>query len=325
MPIIPSHFQTNHFLQNGHTQTLLAKFWPRTTVLNIKRQRLELADGDFIDCDWVGGDGPIVVVLHGLEGSIHSHYIQGILQALSAHNYRAVVMHFRGCSGTPNRLARAYHSGDTQDLAALIAHLKQHHPHTPLYAIGYSLGGNVLLKWLGEEKEAAPLSAAVAVSVPYQLASCVAQLNQGMLKMYQHRFVQQLKLKMAQKISMQQLAHLQHHLEKISTLHEFDDKITAPLHGFKDAIDYYTQSSCYAFLKHVSIPTLLLHAMDDPMIPPHVIPDARDLSQAVTLERSKHGGHVGFIHLDSNLKMQFYLEHRIPEYFNHTRTNNHFK
>ncbi|HLF67078.1 MAG TPA: alpha/beta fold hydrolase, partial [Gammaproteobacteria bacterium] len=130
----------------------------------------------------------------------------------------------------------------------------------------------------------------------------------------QRRFVQQLKLKIAQKISMQQLAHLQQHLEKISTLHDFDDKITAPLHGFKDAKDYYTQASCYPFLKEVRIPTLLLHALDDPMIPPHVLPHAHDLSPTVTLERSKHGGHVGFIHMDNQLRMQFYLEERIPQF-----------
>ncbi|HLF66157.1 MAG TPA: alpha/beta fold hydrolase, partial [Gammaproteobacteria bacterium] len=173
MPIISSAFTPNSFLQNGHTQTLLAKLWSRPKVLNVKRQRLELSDGDFIDCDWVGaGNGPIVVLLHGLEGSIHSHYIQGILHALQAHNYRAVVMHFRGCSGVANRLARAYHSGDTHDLAALIQHLEQHYPNTPRYAIGYSLGGNVLLKWLGEGG-ADKFNAAVAVSVPYQLAACV--------------------------------------------------------------------------------------------------------------------------------------------------------
>lgn len=315
MPIIHSNFLPQSYLRNGHTQTLLAKYWPRRIALSIQTQRLELNDGDFVDCAWTGSNGPIVIVLHGLEGSLQSHYAQGILQSLSIQGYRAVLMHFRGCSGEANRLARAYHSGDVADLAALVTYIKQHYPDVPLFAIGYSLGGNVLLKWLGEQQQASPLIGAVAVSVPYQLAPCVAHMNQGFLNIYQSRFVAQLKLKIAQKISTHQLQHLQQHLASIKTLHDFDDKVTAPMHGFKNAMDYYTKASCFDKLIHITTPTLLLHAMDDPLIPPHVVPKAENLSNAVNLELSPYGGHVGFIDVNKKLQSQFYLEQRIPNFF----------
>jgi uncharacterized protein len=325
MPITTSDFKPNFYLQNGHIQTLLAKFWPRTLPLKTRIERLELNDGDFVDCHWVGVDkGPIVIILHGLEGSIESHYIQGMLYALQEQGLRGVLMHFRGCSGTDNRLPRAYHSGDTQDFGALITHLLKNYPNEKLLAIGYSLGGNVLLKYLGEQGIHSKISASVAVSVPYKLEECVLKINQGMNKLYQHRFLSTLKNKILAKMVDHPLDDLQQDFEKIKTLYAFDDKITAKLHGFQDAQDYYQKSSCYPYLKNITTPTLLIHAKDDPLLPPSVIPTLDALSNNVTLEVSTHGGHVGFIQLNKLFKINYWLEQHILDYLN-ARINNHFK
>lgn len=291
-----SDFKPAWWLRGPHLQTL----WPvlswskKKTIL--LRQRLELPDGDFLDVDWVNShlDSPIVVILHGLEGSCQSHYARDMLYTWQKLGYRAILMHFRGCSGEINRTARCYHSGDTSDLAWLIHHLQQQYPNTPLAAIGYSLGGNVLLKWLGETAVDNPLQCAVAVSVPMLLNKSADRMQHGFSRFYQWHLIKQLKHKLKQK-QLQTGVLRDVDIHRLKDFWSFDDKVTAPLHGFKSAVDYYKKSSSRQYLHSIVIPTLILHAKDDPFMDTTVIPHDHELSPQVTLELSEQGGHVGFI------------------------------
>lgn len=278
-----------------------------------RRERVMLPDGDFIDVDWLGDRGPIVIVLHGLSGSSDSHYVRGILRAAVRQGWRGALMHFRGCSGEPNRLLRSYHAGDTADLRFFVELLRRREPQTPLAAVGYSLGGNVLLKWLGEQGSDAPLRAAVAVSVPFELAAATERLMQGFSRIYELHLLRSLQAAITQKREVVELPWDQSAVAGIASLREFDERVTAPLHGFLGADDYYARSSCRAFLPRIAVPTLILHAADDPFMPRSVIPGEKELSSYTTLELSPHGGHVGFI--SGSLRApQFWLETRVPEY-----------
>jgi len=215
-------------------------------------------------------------------------------------------MHFRGCSGEVNRLNRAYHSGDTGDVAEVVGALKRREPDVPIFGVGYSLGGNVLLKWLGETGGNNPLRGGVAVSVPFDLDTCATRLDQGLSRIYQGRFVKGLKEKYTRKAPLGDL-------KAIRSLREWDDQVTAGLHGFTGAEDYYTRSSSRPFLKRIEVPTLVLHAVDDPFMTPAVIPTEADLSPHVTLELSPKGGHVGFVY-GSIFRPEYWLEERIPTF-----------
>ena len=261
----------------------------RKPRVELRRERFELSDGDFVDLDWlVGGQGPIVVVLHGLGGSSDSPYTRGLLQQVQAMGWRGFILNFRGCSGEPNRLMRAYHSGDTGDVAEVVAALRVREPDTLMVGVGYSLGGNVLLKWLGETGSENPLAGVVAVSVPFNLDTCADCLNQGLSRVYERRFVHGLKLQYGLKAPLNKLP-------AIRTIREWDEEVTAPLHGFDGATDYYSRSSSGPFLKAITVPTLVLHAADDPFMNESIIPKEAALSEQVTLELSATGGHVGFV------------------------------
>ena len=228
------------------------------------------------------------------------------MRAFAALGRRTVLMHFRGCSGRPNRARRAYHSGETQDLNEIVEYLTVQHPTSRLSFVGYSLGGNVLLKWLGTESTPPNVDAAVAVSVPFDLDRCAVRLNSGFSRIYQHRFLQTLHAKYAEK-------HPNDVLQRHRTLREWDDAVTAPLHGFRDATDYYTRSSCGQYLSTIQCPTLIVHAKDDPFMTADTIPTDPHLSPNVTLELSETGGHVGFV--DGTLwRPEYYLERRIPQF-----------
>jgi len=310
-------FKPAWWLTNPHLQTL----WPvfcrrRIKSLAPKRERVELTDGDFVDLDWVGeGAGPIVVILHGLEGSIQSSYVQGMLHAVVKQGWRGVCMHFRSCSGEPNRLSRVYHSGETGDIAEVVHHLKQREPETPLTAIGFSLGGNVLLKWLGETGQKNPLTAAIAVSVPFELTKAANKMNHGFSRLYQWRLLNSLCKKIKWKFQHQPAPFDMSILSTFNTLRDFDNHITAPLHGFLDEEDYYTQSSSRPYLQHIKIPTLLLQSKDDPLVGDNGLPEQNELSASVQLELSEKGGHVGFITGYSPLKPIYWLDQRAPLFF----------
>ena len=313
-------FKPAWWLRNPHLQTLWAALLRPKIKLSLHAERLELADGDFLDLAWVGrGSGPRVLILHGLNGSIDSPYARGILQAINNRGWRGVFMHFRGCSGEPNRLAQSYHSGETRDLQTVTTELIHREPNSPLFAIGYSLGGNVLLKWLGEIGESSienPLKAAVAVSIPFELAKTAEHLKTGFSRLYQVHLLRGLSASHRRKFKdlPKPSAISNVDVTTLKTFWEFDNAITAPLHGFKSADDYYEKSSSRQYLAKIKTPTLILHARNDPFTTLDALPEVHGVSSHVSLELSDHGGHVGFISGKYPWKPVYWLEDRIMDY-----------
>jgi len=292
------------WLPGSHAQTVGARLLRSRRGVDFRRERLELPDGDFLDLDWADVAGapprteplPLVVVLHGLEGSARSTYALESYRALAREGVAAVGLNFRSCSGEPNRLPRLYHSGETGDLRFVLRVLRERFPRRPLGTLGFSLGGNVMLKYLGESPDALP-AAAAAVSVPYDLAAGADYIERGWSRAYRRYLVRKLQRKVALKAAqLDGLVDLAL-LRRARTFREFDDAGTAPLHGFTDADDYYRRSSSKAYLPAVAVPTLLVHALDDPFLPPHALPDAAILDKSRWLSAAfvPHGGHVGFV------------------------------
>ena len=310
-------------LGNPHLQTLWGPLWRKVKPMDRQRERIWLADGDFLDLDWFGPhqvDAPLVLVLHGLTGSSNSPYVAGLQQALAQEGWASVALNWRGCSGEPNLLSRSYHSGASEDLASVVAHLRALRPLAPLYAVGYSLGGNVLLKYLGESGKNSELLGAVAVSVPFRLDECADRIGMGFSKVYQRHFMREMLAYIRDK-----QRHFQHEgmseglaelsalgsLENMRTFWDFDGRVTAPLNGFVDAKDYYRRASSRYFLGEIRTPTLIIQAEDDPFVFKHSLPDAEELSASTQFELQAKGGHVGFV--DGTLKNPgYYLERRIP-------------
>jgi len=292
MPPLP--FTPPRWLRNPHLQTLWPKLFRRRPALPLLRERLELADGDFIDLAWaVGGSGPVVLVIHGLEGNLRSHYALPTMAALLRTGFQPVFMHLRGCSGEPNRLDRTYHSGAIEDLAEVLA-LLQASGRPVAAAIGFSLGGNLLLRYLGTAGDSSLLRAAAAVSVPFVLADAARRLEQGPSRIYQRYLVDRLKRSYRQKFA-HQPSPLRLDLDRIRTLWEYDEQVTAPLNGFAGADDYYTRCSSLGYLPAITTPTLILHSTDDPFMYPHNVPQPGQAGPGVHLAIQAHGGHVGFI------------------------------
>lgn len=314
--IRPPAFRPAWWLPGPHAQTLWPVLFRRRPRLALRRERLELPDGDFLDLDWtIGERGPIVLILHGLEGSSASHYARGLLAALVRHGWRGVVMHFRGCSGQPNRLARRYCAADTADLAYVADWLRRREPDTPLAAVGYSLGGNALLKWLGEAGADLPLRAAVAVSTPFLLDHTARRLQQGFSRLYQLHLLRALKGGYRAKFRHRSDGPIPlAELAAIRDFYGFDDRITAPLHGYAGVHDYYARASCRPDLGRIRVPTLILHASDDPFMRPETAPKASELSSSVRLELSPGGGHVGFVAGPWPWRADYWLERRIPAF-----------
>jgi uncharacterized protein len=305
-----SAFKPAWWLSGPHGQTIVAALIRRRPRLQLTRQRLELPDGDFLDLDWTPhARGPLVVVFHGLEGSANSRYALGTLEAIHRHEWQGAVMYFRGCSGEINRLARSYHSGDTADIRFLIRYLNQSNPERRLAAIGFSLGGNALLKYLGEEGNASSLSAAIAVSVPFELDKGARKLEAGSSRIYQWYLLRKLRAKARAK----GLATATE-LRRLRTFRQFDDRITAPLHGFEGVDDYYRRASCRQYLRDIAVPTLIVHAKDDPLLPAEAIPGPEEVSDTVQLEISPRGGHVGFVCGKTPFRPHFWLESRILDF-----------
>lgn len=311
-------FQPAWWLPSGHAQTLWAALARPRRRASVQRECLELPDGDFVDLDWTpGSTGPVVIVLHGLEGSVLSPYVRGLLAAVARQGWRGVLMHFRGCSGRPNRLERSYHSGDTGDIAHLVKELRHRHPGVPLAAVGYSLGGNALLKYLGETGAGSGLHCAVAVSVPYLLADGARRLDRGFSRLYQHHLLQGLRRKVAEKFRGREREVLGLDANAIGGLDnfwKFDDAVTARLHGFRDVHDYYARSSSRQYLRPIVTPTLLIHALDDPFMTPAAVPGPGELGATVQLEVQERGGHVGFVGGPGPWAPRYWLEERIPDF-----------
>ena len=287
-------FSPPRWLRNPHLQTLWPKFFRKRPQLSLQPERLELCDGDFIDLAWVrGGQGPIVLMLHGLEGNLRSHYALPVLATLARSGFQPVFMYLRGCSGEPNRLSRTYHSGAAEDLAEVLS-LLQESGRPVSAAIGFSLGGNLLLRYLGLSGEQALLKTAMAVSVPFVLGDAARRLENGPSRIYQRYLLNRLKRSYIRKFS-GTASPIEVDLDRIHTLWQYDEQITAPLNGFAGADDYYHRCSSIHYLRYITVPTLILHSLDDPFMYPHNVPAPDQVGPGVHLAIQDHGGHVGFV------------------------------
>jgi predicted alpha/beta-fold hydrolase len=295
----PASLSCPWWLPGRHLQTIYPYFFLRRIPPVYRRERIEMPDGDFIDIDWIDGpaEAPTLVLFHGLEGSSKSPYAAAIMGDAKARGWRGAVPHWRGCSGEPNRLARAYHSGDYGELDAILAAIRARAGSGPKLAIGVSLGGNVLLNWLGREKDKsrAWLRAAAAVSAPIDLVASGTALDRGLNRIYARNFLKTLIPRALEKLNRFPGLYSEDKLRRVTTIHDFDDLVTAPLHGFKDVIDYWTRASSKAWLREITLPTLVLNAANDPFVPGASLPGPSEVSAAVTLDQPGTGGHVGFV------------------------------
>lgn len=304
MPFQSSPFRPAAWLPGPHAQTIAGRYLRRPTGVEYRRERLEMPDGDFVDLDHASvggltlGDGaPMAVVVHGLEGSSGSSYVLETCRALAERGIRSVALNFRSCSGEPNRTARFYHAGETGDFAFVLAHLREREPEARLAAVGYSLGGNMLLKFLGEQGSGSPVRAAVAASVPFDLMAGARHLDATRMgRFYSGVFLRQLIAKYRAKRHLIGDRCDEARVTRSRSFIEFDDAATAPLHGFADVADYYGRSSSKQFLAAIRVPTLLIQAEDDPFIPPEALPLAEVRGNpCLSLALTPRGGHVGFI------------------------------
>ena len=311
-----SQFKPAWWLPGAHAQTVWPSLVYHSPNLKLEWERLELPDDDFVDLVWTERKkGPIVILFHGLEGGINSHYTRNTLAALHDNGWRAVLMHFRGCSGIHNRLARGYHSGETGDMRFLIQTLHNRYPDVKLAAVGFSLGGNALLKFLGEDQDRVNLNAAVSISVPFDLSNGADRLCQGFSRLYQRYLLKRLQKRIIDKFKQRNDAPFPiNDVTTWNTFHLFDNFVTAPLHGFKNSEEYYSRCSSRQFIKSIKIPTLILHAEDDPFMTPDSIPTATELAENVILELSRNGGHVGFISGNLPWRPHYWLKDRIPDF-----------
>jgi predicted alpha/beta-fold hydrolase len=298
---VSAGYRAPPLLFGSHAQTIYPAL-VKGRAPALRRQRLQTYDGDFVDLDWLDSldagsrRGPLVVLFHGLEGDSSSHYARALMRHLQGIGWSCVVPHFRGCSGEPNRLPRAYHSGDFAEIDWMLSAIQGLEPAAPLYAVGVSLGGSALLNWLGREgdRAASRLRAAAAVSAPLDLTSAGVAIGQGFNRIYAAHFLQTLKpkaLAMAQRFpGMLNEASIR----GARSMYVFDDVVTARLHGFDGVDDYWTRASSKPWLLGIAIPTLVLNARNDPFIPAASLPTRAEVSQSVTLEQPEGGGHAGF-------------------------------
>ncbi|MBL8376772.1 MAG: alpha/beta fold hydrolase [Burkholderiales bacterium] len=299
------------WLPGGHLQTIVPARFCHVPQVAFARERLESVgadgqpDGDFIDVDWIAdasgtpafdADRPLVIMFHGLEGSSQSHYAQALMHAVAACGWNGCVPHFRGCSGEENRLPRAYHSGDADEIDWILKRIVSARRPRAVYAVGISLGGNALMKWAGREGSAAAtiLRAAAAVSAPLDLAAAGLALGRGFNMVYTRMFLATLKEKSLAKEKRFPGMLDRERVARARDLYEFDNLVTAPLHGFRDTDDYWSRASAKRSLIDVRVPSLVLNARNDPFLPAHALPRLQEVAGCVTLEQPAAGGHVGF-------------------------------
>jgi len=321
-----SPYRAPWWLPGGHLQTIYPYFALRRRPPAYRRERWETPDSDFIDIDWLDAPVtrhpspatgiPLVVLFHGLEGCSRSHYASAIMHGVARRGWRGAVAHFRGCSGEPNRLPRAYHSGDADEIDWILRRLREVTPGAPLFAAGVSLGGNALLKWLARERDGARtvVTAAAAVSAPVDLTIAGDRLGRGLNRLYGRHFLTTLCAKSLEKLARFPDLYDGEAVRRAATLRAFDNLVTAPLHGFRDTDDYWRRASSKPDLAQITTPTLLLHAGNDPFLPGHHVPAPAQLPPNLEVVIPRDGGHVGFVsgpfpgHLD-------WLPQRLIEYF----------
>lgn len=309
--------------RNPHLQTMLPRLLRRNLQFTPHWQRLDTPDGDFVDLAWSedpaqAAHKPRLVVFHGLEGSLHSPYAHGLVYAAKQRGWLAVVMHFRGCSGEPNRMNRIYHSGETEDASFFLDWLTAHYGPAPTAAVGFSLGGNMLACLMAHQGSACTLDAGVIVSAPLMLEHCCYHMEKGFSRIYQHYLLNLLKGNARRKLKVwpDSLPVRLQELARIRRIRDFDDLITAKIHGFNDALDYYRQCSALPLLPDIVKPALIIHAKDDPFMDSHVIPAPENLPPNVQYQLTEFGGHVGFVG-GTFRHPQMWLEQRIPDWLSH--------
>ena len=327
----PSPYTAPRWLAGGHLQTILPAVAARAPAARYARERWDSCDssgrpdGDFVDVDWIADHhgkprwiegAPLVVMFHGLEGSSQSGYCRALMGALAARRWNGCVPHFRGCSGEINRLPRAYHSGDSAEIDWILKRIAARRPGV-IYAVGVSLGGNALMKWAGERgADAGSVVRAVAsVCSPLDLAASGRALGRGFNMLYTRMFLDTMKRKSAAKLARFPGIFDAAGMQRARDLHQFDNIVTAPLHGFRDTDDYWARASAKPWLRHIEVPALVLNSTNDPFVPAASLPGAHEVSAAVVLDQPPEGGHVGFgrgrvtgIYID-------WLPHRLLHFF----------
>jgi len=315
-------FRAAPWLRNPHAQTMWGKFARRVPKVATVAECLPMSDGDTVDLHHLqaADAAPRLLLLHGLEGSASSHYVGGMLAQAQARGWGGTLMLFRGCGASPNRSRRFYHSGETTDLGQVLSVLRARWPRSSWLLAGVSLGGNVLLKYLGEEGDAIDrrVRGATAISVPFDLEAGARKISQGFARVYDRSFLRSLRRKALAKLERHPDLFDRSRLMQARSVFDFDDIVTAPVHGFASGVDYYRRSSSLGFLARVRVPTLLLSALDDPFLPREVIARVRQAAStnpSLTLEVSEHGGHVGFVGGRAPWQASYHAEERAFEFF----------
>ena len=325
MSDVSIHYTPAWWIPGAHAQTLWGKLVRRQSSIPTRTERWETLDDDFLEIHRLDAPAdssdstPHVLLLHGLEGSVRSHYAQALLAEMQRRGWSADLLIWRSCGSEPNRARRFYHSGETGDLAFVLRQIALGRPNAPLAVAGVSLGGNILLKYLGEEREKANalLVAAAAISVPFDLGRGSDHINRGFSRLYQKYFLDSLKRKAIEKQSRYPDLPAADRINAIATLRGFDDTITAPVHGFDDAIDYYTRSSSLQYLHAVTVDTLLLNAVDDPFLPPDVLVQVSRIAEQnphLIPDFPRGGGHAGFVGGWNPFHPVYYLERRVGDF-----------
>lgn len=302
--LITNSCPTPAWLPNGHIQTIYAAKCIKAKQPRFKRQRLNTPDLDFLDLDWLHPSKSLapsnygLIILHGLEGNSQSHYAVAMANFFRKLGWTIVVAHFRGCSGSPNKLPRAYHSGDSRDVCFIVDQVITAQPDLIWHVAGVSLGGNALLHYLGTGQNIpVDIKACAAICAPTNLYACGMHLSNSISGkfIYTRHFLATMMPKLIDKAYRFPNDICIDKIKSIKTLYDFDDIYTAPIHGFENAIDYWTKASSGQFLKYINVPTLILNSYNDPFIPAKSLPAPELCSDAITLQRSKSGGHVGFV------------------------------
>ncbi len=319
MPLIKSLYRAPLYFFNGHLQTIIPGLFREVPEVHYQRERIFTPDGDFLDLDWSKSKvatKKLVILSHGLEGDAGRPYIKGMVKAVNEAGFDALAWNFRSCSGEPNKLLRSYHMGATEDLQLVVEYTLQSGNYQELYLVGFSMGGNISLNYIGKQPAQLPeeIKKAAVFSVPCHINSASRKMAQLENRIYMQRFLKSLRIKLAAKEPLMPATMTLDNYHKLRTFPEFDERYTAPIHGFKDAHEYYTQCSSKQYLKNIRIPTLLVNAQNDPFLSPECFPVAEaEANPYFHLEMPKEGGHVGFV--ENYLKNQYYSDRRAVEFF----------
>jgi predicted alpha/beta-fold hydrolase len=321
-PKIDGKFSPAWWLRGPHAQTLWSQYFRRRRLPEMRLERLEMPDGDRLHLYHrdVRPDGPRLFLLHGLEGSVRSHYVQGFVRGAGQRSWNTTLLVFRGCGPELNTAPRMYHSGETGDLRHALSILTHRHPAQPVALAGVSLGGNVLLKYLGENPDGVPdqVVAAATISVPYDLEAGSRHLQKGFARVYDRHFLKSLRRKALLKLEQHPGLFSRERMLSVRTIEDFDDAVTGPVHGFKGSSDYYSKSSSIHFLDRIAVPTLLVSSRDDPFLPAAVLERVRQAAapnRHLSVDFTSHGGHVGFLAGNLPFRPVHWAEHRVLSFF----------